>query len=134
MFHPTVMEKAGGRLTGLDWNGNLITGKTRLPSDVVHYLRHKNEWPVGTTLDEYISSIKQVLSDHKTKIFVSRYSGLLQVGFFRDAGQLAGINSAGYIFVEYRQSIGHIVTANQRTSLSDIINNSLRTDFIWIRK
>jgi hypothetical protein len=136
-FNDNLLEKAGGRLTGLEWQGNTIKGSDMMGSGIVHYLRHVvagNEWPAGTTIDQYYDSISQVIKDNQTKIFVSRYSGELQIGFTRESGEYAGIKSRGLFFVEYRLKTGQVVTANQAKIIDDIINASERSDLRWIKK
>ena len=46
-FDPDAGETAGGRLTGLNWQGRTIQDGDGLPPAVVHYLRHvvaQKEW------------------------------------------------------------------------------------------
>jgi len=136
-FNDNLLEKAGGRLTGLEWEGNTIRGSNMMGTGVVHYLRHViagNEWPAGTTLEEYYDSISQVVQDKQTKVFISRYSGELQVGFTREAGKYAGTKSSGLFFIEFRLSTGSLVTANQAKIFDDIINAVERSDLKWIKK
>ena len=136
-FNDNLLEKAGGRLSGRKWQGNPIKGSDMLGSGVVHYLRHVvfgDEWPAGTTLEEYYDSISQVVQDTQTKVFISRYSGELQVGFIREAGKYAGTKSSGLFFIEFRLSTGSLVTANQAKIFDDIINAVERSDLKWIKK
>ena len=100
-FNDNLLEKAGRRISGLNWQGKVIKISDRLGTGIVHYLRHVvagNEWSAGTTLEEYYDSISQVVRDKQTKILISRYSGELQVGFTREAGKYAGAKSSGLFF------------------------------------
>ena len=136
-FNNNLLEKAGGRLTGLEWQGNTIKGSDMMGSGIVHYLRHvvaHREWPVGTSVDDYYQSIKEVVLDKQSQLFVSRFRGALQVGIVRESGNFAGPGSKGLFFVEFRAETGHVVTANQFVLLDDIINSEKRSDLIWIRK
>lgn len=136
-FNDSLLEKAGGRLSGRKWQGNTIKGSDMLGAGVVHYLRHVvfgNEWPAGTTLEDYYESIRDVVGDSQTKMFISRYLGELQAGFVRDAGPYKGASSKGIFFVEYRISTGSVVTANQAKTIDGIIESLERSGIIWIRK
>ncbi len=57
---PTTTTEAGARLAGIYWRGRLLELGSSLPYDVAHYLRHcraRQEWPLGTGLDDYVASI-----------------------------------------------------------------------------
>ena len=78
-FFPAPNAKAGGRLAGLTWQGRTLMGRDRLPSAEVHYLRHvvaRREWPIGTTLEDYLSSGREAVLDPTSGILASRLHGL----------------------------------------------------------
>ena len=136
-FNDNLLEKAGGRLSGVSWQGKVIKGSDMLGVGEVHYLRHvvtHNEWPVGTTPNQYYQSIVEVIKDPSTGVMVSRFQGVLQLGFLREAGNLAGPDSKGIIIIEYRTQLGQLVTANQTITLEEILADNRRSDIIWIRK
>ena len=61
-FDPNALERAGGRLNGLIWQGRTLTARDLLPPAIAHYLRHTvsvQEWPAGTTLEEYEASVRR---------------------------------------------------------------------------
>ncbi len=90
-FDPTPHARAGGRLTGLQWQGRILRGNDHLPSAEVHYLRHviaQREWPVGTTLSQYIDSIQEVVCDARSGVVISEYEGVLQLSVVCLSGSL----------------------------------------------
>jgi len=136
-FNDNLLEKAGGRLAGLEWEGNTIKGSDTLGVGVAHYLRHavfKEEWPKGTSINEYYASLRNVVEDKTTKIFIGSYLNELQISFIRDAKELAGKDSGGTILIEYRPKLGYFVTANQVKTELEIIEDAKRSGIIWIRK
>lgn len=115
-FNDNLLEKAGGRLSGISWQGNVVKGSDMLGAGIVHYLRHVvayQEWPVGTSVDDYYQSIKEVALDKQSQLFVSRYHGVLQVGIVRESGKFAGPGSKGIFFMEFRAETRHVVTARK---------------------
>lgn len=129
--------RAGGRLAGLAWKGSVLSGGDMLPNAEAHYLRHciaNNEWPVGTTLSDYLASLQSVVTNSSTRVFVSRYQGLWQVGFADEAGQYRGPQGNRWILVEYRCSVDGWVTGFQpNAGLASLVsqNRSYRT---WLKR
>lgn len=132
-FDPNGLEKCGGRLAGLVWNGKTLKGSDRLPPGEVHYLRHVvygNEWPNGTTLEEYYRSLENVIRDEKSRILISKFSSEWQIGFL-------GENQPGmrytYTWVEYRVSRHHWITGLQIEDLEKFLQEPKRTNVKWLR-
>ena len=117
---PPTLSLAGGRAAGLQWQGRILSGSDRLTPAEKHYLEHavhRREWPEGTTLDDYLNSIHQVVLDESTGMALTRYKGMLQASFLRHSVDLRGPDGEDWVLVEYRAGLGHIVTAYQpRTS------------------
>ncbi len=134
-FPPNALERAGGRAAGVTWQGRQVSASDRLPPAVVHYLRHvvkRPEWPAGTSLAGYISSIERVVLDPSCGVLLSTYQGELQVSFVGRAGILRGPDGQPWIVVEYRLATGHWVTAHQIT-LRDILSPK-RVIIQWLRR
>jgi hypothetical protein len=83
-FDPKGLERCGGRLVGLVWNGRTLKANDVLPPGEVHYLRHviySNEWPSGTSLTEYYQNLEDVIRNPKSRILISNIGGEWQIGF-----------------------------------------------------
>ena len=53
----------------------MLQGSDRLIPAETHYLRHvvaQQEWPSGTTLDDYLNRLGAVVLDHRSGVLVSR--------------------------------------------------------------
>ncbi|MGE5591417.1 MAG: hypothetical protein ACM3ZA_12500 [Bacillota bacterium] len=113
---PPTLSAAGGRVAGLQWQGRALSGSDRLSAAEKHYLEHavhRREWPEGTTLEDYLRSIRQVVLDESTWVALTRYKGTLQASFLRHSDDLRGPDGEEWVLVEYRTGLGHIVTAYQ---------------------
>lgn len=102
----------------LEWEGRVVGRDDRLPTDVQHFLKHvlaRKEWPAGTDLEAYLASVREVIEDPETGVFVNRFGGRgrEQIGFVRRAKDLAGPNSKGWVLVEYVLETGFVHTAFQ---------------------
>ena len=104
-----------------------------LPSAEAHYLRHvinNQEWPEGTTLADYVTTIRQVVQDLASGVLLSRYQDALQVGFMRRAGALRGPGGFAWVLVEYRVGFGHWTTAYQLDL--EALYHPRRSDMHWL--
>ncbi len=122
-FDPDSREKVRGRLAGLAWQGRILVGPDTLTPLEVHFLWHvqrRREWPDGTRLDGYVQSIREVILDPSSGIFISRYWGEWQLGVARRSGVLRGPGGTDWVLVEYRISLGHWVTAFQPSQGPDV--------------
>ena len=133
-FDPNARERVRGQLAGLVWQGKTLRGSDLLPPSDVHYLRHvihREEWPAGTSMDNYLESIVRAVLSSEGGVLLGRFQGVLQVGFFGPAGLLRGPDGAEWILVEYRVDTGHCVTAYQ-VDLDTALRNSARSDLRWM--
>ncbi len=115
-FTPAADAQAGGRIAGVIWQGRTLRGSDRLTSAEVHYLRHvvvQGEWPVGTTLNEYLDSIRAVIMDPASGLLTSQLHGEWQLALVRRSGMWRGPAGFPWLVVEYRVALGHWVTAFQ---------------------
>lgn len=97
-----------GRLAGIEWQGRMLTDRDRLPPTEVHDLWHvvtRREWPQGTSMQEYIGGIREVLLDPTSGVFVGRYEGVWQLSVARDSGNQRGPDGSGWLLIE-RLGIG----------------------------
>src|SRR4051794_13164291 len=75
-FDSTAGETARRPLEGEIWRGQRLTAKSRLPPEVRHWLLHariRQEWPDGTMQQHYVESLRQVILDPDSGIFVNHY-------------------------------------------------------------
>ncbi len=136
-FDPYSMEKVGGRVAGLLWQGRVLTGNDRLPPAEVHYLRHvvvAREWPLGTSLPEYLRSARDVIRDGRSGVLTSRYQGAWQLTVVRRAEELQGPDGFGWVLVDYRVQTGHWVTVFQPADGLRVLQRPTREDFRWLRQ
>ncbi|MCX6023663.1 MAG: hypothetical protein NTZ05_18405 [Chloroflexi bacterium] len=139
-FDPNAVERAGGRLSGLQWQGRTLRGGDMLPPAEVHYLRHAVhtvEWPDGVTLQEYVQSIEQAIRSATANVFTSRYAAReWQLGVVAPSGRWRGPDGGDWILVEYRLSTGHWTTAYQIPGGDprlEIGRHAQRGDVRWLR-
>jgi hypothetical protein len=122
----TDLEKCGTRIAGLIWDGNLIRSTDRLPTGVVHYLRHAiygQEWPPGTSINDYYASLRAAITDPEAKIAVSKYGDFWHLGFSGSDGT----------WVDYRVQYGYWVTGLRPESLEKILSSLKRSFTKWLR-
>jgi hypothetical protein len=115
-FDPNAREQARGRLAGIVWQGRSLRGSDLLPPAEAHYLQHvvrEQSWPAGTSLQEYVESIRRVILDDSSGVFTSQYQSTWQLGIVRRSGMLRGPTGHNWVLVEYRVATGHWVTAYQ---------------------
>lgn len=120
------LEKCGTRVAGLIWDGKVIHSSDKLPTGIVHYLRHvvyKQEWPEGTSIEDYYISLKNTILDQGTKVVVSKYANYWQLGFWGSDGT----------WVDYRVQYGHWSTGFKPESLEKILNSEYRSSIKWLK-
>lgn len=110
-----------------------------LPPAEVHYLRHvivQKEWPEGTTLEEYVQSIREAVLNPEAGVFVNRFENQeWQLSVVAPTGRWLGPRGREWTLVEYRLSIGHWVTAYQLSDTWDMIaGQPQRSDVRWLRR
>ncbi len=136
-FDPTAREQVRGRLVGVSWQGRQIqSSRELLPPAELKYLWHvvkRQEWPDGTTLDQYVESIKQVVLDPQSGILTSRYMGAWSPGILRQSRDLRGVRGFDWVLVQYRVSRGYWVTAFQpELGLAELLEPEW-SDVKWLR-
>ena len=136
-FDPNALERVRGWLAGVSWRGMTLRGRDRLPPAEVKYLWHVvsgQEWPLNTSLQDYFDSIRRVILDPRSGVFIGRYQGAWQLGVVRDADDLRGPGGSEWVLVEYRLVLGHWVTALQpRVSRDAELRNPRRDSIRWLR-
>lgn len=136
-FDPNSLEKARGRIAGFKWQGKTLVGRDMLPPADVHYIWHvlkRREWPAGTTQQEYIDSLAEIVLDENTGIFTSRLQGTWQVGFVGRSGKWQGPDGYTWSLVEYRLETGYWITGHQLEDGLRSLYSLKRSEMRWLRR
>jgi len=136
-FDPLARETARGTLRGQMWDGQPITARTRLPPDVRHWLWHaqvNREWPTRTTLTDYVESLRLVILDPDSGVFINRYAEEVSLGFIRESRDLRGPDGYGWVLVQYRVTIGHWTTGFQPDRGLDELAKPVWGRIQWLRR
>jgi hypothetical protein len=123
-------------LSGLTWQGHVLAGRDRLTAAEYHYLRHvvvHREWPDGTQLPAYLSSIRRTILDPRSGLLLSRYHGQWQFTIVRRSGVFRGPAGFDWILVDYRIGLGHWVTAFQPRDGLGVLRSPRRESLQWLR-
>ena len=135
-FAPTPDVRAKG-LAGISWQGRILRGSDRITAAERHYLEHVmqvQEWPPGTSLQDYLDSIRDVILDNRSGAFTSRYFGQWQLGVVGRSGSLQGPDGHPWILVEHRVGLKYWVTAFQLKDGLRALRAPERTDARWLRR
>ncbi len=136
-FDPGARERARGSLAGLRWRGQVLRGADMLPPADAHYLRHAaigQEWPAGTTLEGYVTSIRAVILDERSGVLISRYQAAWQLTILRRSAELQGPLGFAWVLLDYRLATGHWVTAYQPSRGLLVLQDPRRTNLRWLRR
>ena len=123
---------------GLHLAGRMVQSNDRLSTAVVYYLRHvvvQQEWPSGTTFQEYIGSLRSIIQDAESGLYLSRFMGVWTLAFLGRSQRWRGPGGADWILVEYRPDYGFWVTGFQpRDGLVHVTGSQHRTDGRWLQQ
>lgn len=136
-FDPDAQERAGGRLAGTMWRGRILRGSDPLSPSEAHYLRHVErgqEWPTGTTLQDYFQSIRDVVRDSYSGVITSQFQGASQLTIVRRTGDLQGTLGFPWILIDYRVATGYWTTAFQPRKRLAVLRDPKREDIVWLRR
>ncbi|MCX6023511.1 MAG: hypothetical protein NTZ05_17620 [Chloroflexi bacterium] len=134
-FSPGQTARASG-LSGMVWQGRVLRGGDRITAADYHYLDHvvkREEWPLGTSLDDYVHSIRTTVSDPNSGVAVSYYRGFLQLSVIGNSGAFRGHGGFDWIVVEYRSDIGYWVTAFQPHAGLEVFRHMDRSALQWLQ-
>ncbi len=136
-YDPDALEKARGKLAGLNWQGRTLRGRDMLPPAEAYYLRHvvaQREWPAGTTYEAYLDSIKDIIENPQSGVLISQFQGAWQLTIIGPSGAMQGPGGGDWIMVEYRLSTGHWITAFQPREGLRYLEMPERTQRVWLRR
>ena len=97
----------------------------RLPSLEVHLLKRihdEQQWPIGTTADQYVTDLRQAVSHPDVQVWTYRYFGQSFAGFLAPSHVQGAPRPEAYIFVAYSPLYGTITTGYQASDASQIFN------------
>ena len=135
-FPKNLYQRVTAQFTGIKLNGKPLNKGESISVGEAHYVKHvilQKEWPIGTSISQYLASLAEVISDLKSSIFISRYHDQLQIGFIGGSKQWKGPDGHDIILVEYRVNIAGLVTGYQPEDIQEILKNKNRTDLKWLR-
>ena len=103
-----------------------------------HFQKHVvrlQEWPPGTSQDDYLSSARRVLLSPQSSVFTSRYKGSWQLAAIGSSGDDRGPQGSDWIVVEYRVGLSYWVTVFQPIDVyRDVLQHPDREMVRWLRR
>ena len=115
-----------------------MSAQDRLPPAVVHYLAHVanfQEWPSGTSLEQYLESLRQVILDSTAGVLLSTFRDKgWHLTFVRRSGVWLGPDGWEWLMVEYNVALGRWVTAFQLRAGLDELDKPIRGARRWLRE
>src|SRR5581483_9149683 len=123
-------------LAGITWQGRVLRGRDRITAAEYHFLSHVvrvQEWPLGTTLQDYLDTIRDVFLDARSGLMLSQYYGQWQLAAMRRSGAAQGPDGGPWILAEYRAGLGRWVTAYQPRSGLRVLRDPRRGRLVWLR-
>ena len=125
-------------LVGVLWERRVLQAGDKLPTDVVHYLKHvvtRREWPSGMTFPAYCDSLRKVIRDESCGLMTSLYGDKgYHLSIVRRSGELQGPGGHEWLLIEYRLSTGNIATAFQLEEGLDYFDRPGRREKRWLRR
>ncbi len=83
-------------------------------------------------MGDYKRSLREVVLDPSSDVFVSKYNDAWQIGFIRESRNWRGRNGYASILVEYKVQYGYLVTRYQPEDVVIQLAKD-RESFQWIR-
>jgi hypothetical protein len=112
-FDSGATTKAGSQASGITWQARLVHSSDRLDNATVHYLRHvlaQPEWQPGTTIAEYIASLRSVIKDPNGGILLTRRYEYWILTFVAAANDPVSFVGRPWIAVGYGVHCGYWTT------------------------
>jgi hypothetical protein len=141
-FEP-VMQPIYPYAVGVNYGGRTLKVSDELPADEQHYVKHvlwQQEWPVGTTLEQYKQSLIDVIVDPASGLLLNRFQGRFwHLTILRRSGPLQGQGVQDWVVVDYRGGTaaqpGHVKSAYQVQDAPRAVTISLmqRQKRRWLR-
>ncbi len=135
-FDPAARGPLPDQVAGLSWRGRMLTAGELVPPAELSYFRHVlggQEWPAGTTLADYLRSLRDVLLDPASGAFIAREAGSGRLGVARRAGPLRGATGGEWVLVVHDPAAGHWVHGWQPPDGLAAIAGGDWSDVSWLR-
>jgi len=123
--HPTKIDR---RLVGRRYLGRVLKPTAKLPSIEAHLLKRiyvEQQWSEGTTLEKYISDLRQAVKHPESHIWTYEHRGCPCVGILTPSSVQDAPNPEDFIFVVYNACFGVIATGFQASGIEAIPSLSL---------
>jgi len=110
------------------------------PIDVRYakYLQHavqEDQWPAGTTFDEFLGSLVRVVSSDDSGVFVDNRPEGWRVTFVAESGIWEGLEGGPFLIVVYDCRQDRLVTAFQPSrGLAYVDHNDQVVNGSWLRR
>jgi hypothetical protein len=108
------------------------TVPARLPSLDIHLLKRvydEQQWPVGTTSEQYVTDLHYAVSHPNAQVWTYRYFSHPFVGFLAPSHVQGGIRMETDIFVAYSPIYGTITTGYQTSGVDSVFTHGF-TDLL----
>lgn len=115
-FDPNAISRVRGPLVGVTFERRVLARGDTLPNDAWHYAKHVvggREWPAGTTISQYVSSLRQAIIAAANPILLDAIHGVPRLTLFGPAGASSGLEDREWIVVGYDVHYGYWTTGYQ---------------------
>jgi len=137
-FDPGKLERATDELEGLTWRAMALRRGDRIPSADRHYLKHvgvHQEWPVGTTLQEYLETARRVVLHSEAGIMASLFGGTWRLSFLLEAPVVGAHHGSAWVVVEYQVALGHWWSVYRPwNGPAQLVQDKRREEVRWLRR
>lgn len=136
-FDTSRTVRARGEFIGLAWQGHIIRTGDQLHNGEVHYLRHVvkgHEWPTDTSYDEYVESLRRVISDPRGGILIESHLGYVRLSFVARSHEYQGPEGGEWILVGYTVVYGSWATGFQPDMGLSYFASNASAGKRWLRR
>ncbi len=135
-FDPAARVELPASLAGEPWRGRTLAAGEQAPVVEASYFEHvllRGEWPDDTTLAAYLRSLRDVLLDAASGVFIARFNGADRIGAVRRSGAQRGGRGGDWIVVAYDPALRHWVAGWQPKDGLAAIAGGDWSDVSWLR-
>lgn len=129
-YDPAGTKRTLGRMTGQTWSGGIIAAGDAIPTaerDFILHARINQEWPTGTSLNEFIESLRSAVLDPDGGVFLAPSSrGGYELTFIARKANLRGPSGSGWILVGYEVDDGWWMAGFQPSSGMNYVEGRTR--------
>jgi hypothetical protein len=137
LARPTVMP-APGEIHGVRIGRRMIHVGDLIDIRYAKYIQHavlEDQWPAGTTFDEYLNSAADIVSSDDSGVFADDRATGWRVTFVDRSGIWEGLEGGPYLIVVYDCRENRLVTAFQPSrGLSYVDHNDQVVNGTWLSR